>query len=262
LRTRLSPRPASAVPYVLATPGYLAGGGDWGHLTELLLRGHGWHNVSTIDYHTALASPDGRLHVVHDRRAGWTWNLRATHPDGREWEAILGDHLPVEYVTAMVDAMRHPPTPHSHRVLDPLREAGWSTDGAGPAPTAVSPDGLVRVTEQPSRPGRPMPWRAACTVNGYRWWTAAFSTHTPPGVVTAFTRSLARNDLLPRMAIGMPLYGCGPYTRLARTSHGWDDERALLEARIADAHARRNTGSQAAAPAAKPVLPTAATRTR
>jgi hypothetical protein len=105
----LPPRQPSAVPYVLAAPGYLAGGGDWEQLTELLLRGHGWHNVSTIDQHTALASPDGRLHVVHDRRAGWTWNLRATGPDGRQWEALLGAYLPVEYVSALVDAMRQPP---------------------------------------------------------------------------------------------------------------------------------------------------------
>ncbi|MGQ4480243.1 DUF317 domain-containing protein [Streptomyces sp. SAS_276] len=258
----MSPRPASAVPYVLAAPGYLAGGGDSGHLTELLLRGHGWHNVSAIDYHTALASPDGRMHVVHDRRAGWTWNLRATRPDGREWEAVLGDHLPVEYVTALVDTMRQPPTTHSHTVLDPLLEAGWFLDGADPASTAVSPDGLVRVTGEPTRRGAPTSWRATCTVNGYRWWTAALSTHTPPGVVTALTRSLARDDSLPRMAIGTPLYGCGPYTRLAPTSHGWDDERALLEARIADARARRTTGPGPSAPPPQPAMPPAATRSR
>lgn len=257
----MSSRSPSAVPYVLAAPGHLAGGGDWEHLTELLQRGHGWHNVSTIDQRTTLTSPDRRMHVVHNRRAGWTWNLRAADPDGREWEALLGAHLPVEYVTTMVDAMREPPITHSRRVLDPLLEAGWLPDGAGPASTAVSPDSLVRITEQPAHPDTPVPWRAECTVNGYRWWTAAFSTHTPPGVVTAFTRSLARDDPLPRMAIGTPLHGCAPYTRLARTPLGWDDEQALLEARIADARTRRTTGSRSAGPP-KPAVSTAATRKR
>ncbi|MGC0405262.1 hypothetical protein RKD27_007906 [Streptomyces sp. SAI-126] len=258
----MSPSSPSAVPYVLAAPGHLAGGGDWEQLTELLLRGHGWHNVSTIDQHTALASPDGRLHVVHDRRAGWTWNLRATTPDGRQWEALLGAHLPVEYVTAMVDAMRHPPTTSSSRVFDPLLEAGWIPDGTGPASTAVSPDGLVRVIEESARHDAPRPWHAECAVNGHLRWTAAFSTYTPPAVVTAFTRSLAREDPLPRMAIGMPMYGCGPHTRLARTSHGWDDEQALLEARIADARTRRASGQKAAAAPPKPASPTPATRHR
>ncbi|MEU9734477.1 DUF317 domain-containing protein [Streptomyces sp. NPDC048002] len=258
----MPPRPPSAVPYVLAAPGHLAGGGDREHLTELLLRGHGWHNVSTIDQHTALASPDGRLHVVHQRRTGWTWNLRANAPDGRQWEALLGAHLPVEYVTAMVDTMRQPPTTNSRRVLEPLLEAGWTAGSTGPASTVESPDGLVRVTEESARPGAPRSWHAECAVNGYRWWTATFSTHTPPAVVTAFTRSLTRKDPLPRMAIGMPLHGCGPHTRLTQTSHGWDDEKALLEARIADARTRRATGPKATAAPPKPASPTPANRHR
>jgi hypothetical protein len=97
-------------------------------------------------------------------------------------------------------------------------------------------------------------------VNGYRWWTAAFSTHTPPGVALAFIHSLARDDPLARMAIGIPMYGCGPHTRLARTSHGWDDEHALLEARIADARTRRATGPKAVAAPPKPSSPTPAGR--
>ncbi|WP_159058745.1 hypothetical protein [Streptomyces caeruleatus] len=81
-------------------------------------------------------------------------------------------------------------------------------------------------------------------------------------MVTAFTRSLARGDPLPRTAIGTPLYGCGPHTRLARTAHGWHDEQALLEARITDARTKRTTASESAAPAPKPVRATAATRIR
>ncbi|MFG2800457.1 DUF317 domain-containing protein [Streptomyces pseudovenezuelae] len=258
----MPPRQPSAVPYVLAAPGYLAGGGDWEQLTELLLRGHGWHNVSTIDQHTALASPDGRLHVVHDRRAGWTWNLRATGPAGHQWEALLGAYLPVEYVSDLVDAMRQPPTAARGWAVAPLLGAGWRPDGTGPASTAVSPDGLVRITGQPEHARTSGPWHAQCTVNGFCWWTAAFSPHTPLAVVTAFTRSLARDDPLPRMAIGTPLYGCGPHTRLARTAHGWADEQALFEARITDARTRRTTGSGSAAPVPKPARATAATRNR
>ncbi|MFF3372105.1 DUF317 domain-containing protein [Streptomyces sp. NPDC002680] len=89
---------------------------------------------------------------------------------------------------------------------------------------------------------------AGRTVDGFRWWTAAFSTHTPPGIVAAFTRSLARDDPLPRMAIGTPLYGCGPYTRLTQTSRGYDDEQARLEARIAEARGRQHAGSPPAVP--------------
>jgi hypothetical protein len=257
----LPPHQPSAVPYVLAAPGYLAGGGDWEQLTELLRRGHGWHNVSTIDQHTALASPDRHLQVVHDRRAAWTWNLRATSPDGHQWEARLGAYLPVEYVSTLVDTMRQPPTSTSAWALDPLLEAGWVPDRTGPAATAVSPDGLVRISGPPE-PATPGPWKAQCTVNGFVWWTAALSPHTPLAVVTAFTRSLADDDPLPRMAIGTPLYGCGPHTLLARTAHGWDDEQALLEARITDARTVRTTRPASAAPVPKPARTTAAPRYR
>ena len=189
--------PHPTVPYVLAAPGYLAGGGDWEHLTEWLLRGHGWRNVSTIDQHTALASPDGRLQVALDRRAAWTWTLRATTPAGREWAATLGAHLPVEYVTTLVDTMLRPACRHRPDVLGPLHTAGWNADAAAPAPTAVSPDGLVRFTEETALSPTRGPWHAACMVNGYRWWAAVFSTHTPPGLVAAFTQSLASDDPLP-----------------------------------------------------------------
>ncbi|MFF6783787.1 DUF317 domain-containing protein [Streptomyces sp. NPDC012510] len=249
--------PHPTVAYVLATPGYLAGGSDWEHLTEWLLRGHGWRDVSTIDQRTALASPDGRLHVALNRRGAWTWNLRATTPAGREWAAILGAHLPVEYVTALVDAMLRPDSSHRPDVLGPLHAAGWNADAAAPTPTAVSPDGLVRFTEETALSPTRGPWHAACTVDGHTWWTATFSTHTPPGVVTAFTRSLASPDPLPRMAIGTPLYGCGPYTRLTQTPHGYDDEQALLEARIAEIRGRRVAGTSPAAlpaPTGRPPL--------
>ncbi|MFI6012538.1 DUF317 domain-containing protein [Streptomyces sp. NPDC051243] len=240
--------PHPTVPYVLAAPGYLAGGGDWEHLTEWLLRGHGWQDVSTIDQHTALASPDGRLQVALDRRAAWTWTLRATTPAGREWAALLGAHLPVEYVTTLVDTMLRPASRHRPDVLGPLHTAGWNADAAAPAPTAVSPDGLVRFTEETALSPTRGPWHAACMVDRYRWWTAVFSTHTPPGLVAAFTQSLASDDPLPRMAIGTPLYGCERYTRLSQTSFGYDDEQALLEARIADARGHHLPGSPAAAP--------------
>lgn len=239
--------PHPTVPYVLAAPGYLAGGGDWEHLTEWLLRGHGWRNVSTIDQHTALASPDGRLQVALDRRAAWTWTLRATTPAGREWAVMLGAHLPVEYVTTLVDTMLRPASRHRPDVLGPLHAAGWTADAAAPAPTAVSPDGLVRFTQETALSPTRGPWHSVCMVDGFRWWTAVFSTHTPPGVVAAFTHSLASDTPLPRMAIGTPLYGCGPYTRLTQTSFGYDDEQALLEARIADARDHRLPGPPAAA---------------
>ncbi|WP_408990213.1 DUF317 domain-containing protein [Streptomyces stelliscabiei] len=96
----------------------------------------------------------------------------------------------------------------------------------------------------------------------YRWWTATFSTRTPPGIVTAFTRSLASDDPLPRMAVGTPLYGCGPYTRLTPTPHTYEDEQALLKARIADVRSRRVTGPGPATPPPNPIGRTPATRTR
>lgn len=235
-------------PYVLAAPGYLAGGGDCEHLTELLLRGHNWRNVSTIDQHTALTSPDGRLHVVLNRRGAWTWSLRATTPHGEDWAALLGAHIPVEYVTALVDAMARPASRKRPAVLGPLHEAGWTTDATAATPTTVSPDGLVHFTEEPAPNRAPRPWHATCTVDGFRWWTAAFSTHTPPGIVAAFTHSLAGDDPLPRMAIGTPLHGCAPYTRITQTPRGYDDEQAQLEARIAEARGRRHTGSLPVAP--------------
>ncbi|MDX2553254.1 DUF317 domain-containing protein [Streptomyces stelliscabiei] len=159
-------RPPQAVPYVLASPGYLAGGGDWEHLTELLLRGHGWRNVSTIDQHTALASPDGRLHIILNRRADWAWTLHATTPDGQDWAVLLGAHMPVEYITAMVNALLQPPPTGDRAVLDPLRAAGWTEQATSPGASAVSPDGLVHFTEEPAHPSAPRPWRAACSVNG------------------------------------------------------------------------------------------------
>ncbi|MEU9189241.1 DUF317 domain-containing protein [Streptomyces sp. NPDC048484] len=251
-----------AAPYVLSAPGYLSGGGDWEHLTELLRLGHGWRDVSTFDQHTALASPDGHLQVVLDRRAEWTWTLHATAPYGQDWAAALGAHLPVEYVTAMVDTMLRPPAAGERSVLDPLRAAGWTEQATGPVASAVSPDGLVHFTEEPAHQGAAKPWRANCTVNGYRWWTATFSGHTPPGLVTTFTRSLAGDDPLPRMAIGTPLYRCGPYTRLTPTSHTYEDEQALLRARIDGIRSLRVPRPRPAALPPNPTGRTPAARTR
>ncbi|WP_215449434.1 DUF317 domain-containing protein [Streptomyces sp. ATCC 21386] len=241
------------IPFVLTSPGYLAGGGDWEHLTELLKRGHGWRDVSTIDQHTALTSPDGRMHVVLDRRAGWTWTLRATTAHGHQWAARLGAHLPVEYVMSMADALLRP-THRQADVLAPLHAAGWSTDA-----TAVSPDGLVCFTEEHVHGIGSGPWHAACTVGGYTWWTATFSTHTPSGVIAALTSSLASDTPLPRMAIGTPLFGCGQYTRLARTSYGVDDVTAGVEAQISEARAERR---HAAAPSPPSAVRTRAPRRR
>ncbi|WP_330347811.1 DUF317 domain-containing protein [Streptomyces sp. NBC_00582] len=251
--------PHPTVPYVLAAPGYLTGGGDWEHLTEWLLRGHGWRDVSTIDQHTALASPDGRLHVALSRRAAWTWSLRAATSHDQDWAALLGAHIPVEYITELVDTMLRPASRYDPDVLGPLHAAGWTTAAAAPPSTTVSPDGLVRFTAEPTPSRAPRPWHAACTVDRQTWWTAAFSTHTPPGVVAAFTRSLASNDPLLRMAIGTPLYGCGPYTRVTQTPHGYDDEQAQLEARITEARGHRLA---AASPTAPPPSSRRASRTR
>ncbi|MET9812407.1 DUF317 domain-containing protein [Streptomyces sp. NPDC006355] len=206
-----------------------------------------------------MASPDGRLHVVLTRQAAWTWTLRATTPAGPEWAAILGAHLPVEYVTALVETMLRPDSRHRPDVLGPLHAAGWTADTAAHPSTTVSPDGLVRFTQESAPSHRPRPWHATCTVDEYTWWTAAFSTHTPPRVVAAFTRSLASNDPLPRRAIGTPLYGCEQYTRLTSTPYGLDDERAHLEARI---NAARDHRLAVASPAAPPTSSHRAPRTR
>lgn len=222
-------------PYVLVAPGYLAGSGQWDQLTELLLHGHRWHDVSTVDEHTALASPEGRLRVTLSRRAEWTWALHAATPGGQDWTALIGAQLPVEYITAMVDALLRPPSDDHQSVLGPLRAAGWAERPTGPAASAVSPDGLVQFAEESVHFGAPSTWRATCAVNGFRWWTADFSAHTPPSVVNAFARSLASDDPLPRMAIGTPLYGCESHTRLTPTSHTYEGHQALLRAWIAEA---------------------------
>ncbi|MFF8022158.1 DUF317 domain-containing protein [Streptomyces sp. NPDC007896] len=240
--------PHPTVPYILAAPGYLTGGSDWELLTEWLLRGHGWRNVSTIDHHTFLASPDGRLHVGLDRRGAWTWHLHATGPAGPVWEATFGAHLPVEYVTALVESLLRPDNRHMTDVLGPLHAVGWTADADDGAPTAVSPDGLVRFTQEDADSPSPYTWHAACTVDGYTWWTAAFTAHTPIGLVSALTRSLASPDPLPRMAIGTPMYRCGPYTRLSQTDFSYADEQALLEARITEARQHRRSRPPAGAP--------------
>uniref|UniRef100_A0AAU2ADK3 DUF317 domain-containing protein n=1 Tax=Streptomyces sp. NBC_00093 TaxID=2975649 RepID=A0AAU2ADK3_9ACTN len=240
--------PHPTVPYVLAAPGYLAGGSDWEHLTEWLLRGHGWRDVSTIDQHTLLASPDGRLHVGLDRRGVWTWHLHATGTVGQEWAAALGAHLPVEYVTALVEHLLRPDSRHLPDLLGPLHAASWATDADADALTAVSPDGLVRFTQEAADSPSPYAWHAACAVDGFTWWTAAFTAHAPIGLVCALTRSLASPDPLPRMAIGTPLYQCGPYTRLNQTDFSYADEQALLEARITKARIHRIPRPSAGAP--------------
>ncbi|MFE4664536.1 DUF317 domain-containing protein [Streptomyces sp. NPDC056716] len=228
--------PHPTIPYVLAAPGYIAGGGDWQHLTELLHRGHGWKDISTVDTHTVLAGPDGSLQVSLDRRT-WKWSLHAAPAGGRHWSAVLGAHIPVEYITDLVVAMQEPGPRRAPAVLGPLHAAGWATDPAASAATAVSPDGLVRITGEPG----PSPWYAVCAVGDFTWWTASFSPRTPPAVVTAFTRRLADDNPLPRMAIGVPMYGCERHTRLTRTPYTTDQERADLEARIAEARDRRRT---------------------
>ncbi|MEU6192324.1 DUF317 domain-containing protein [Streptomyces sp. NPDC047061] len=245
-------------PYVQAAPGCLAGGNSWEHPTEWLLRGHGWRDASTIDYHTLLASPDGSLHVGLDRQGAWTWSLHATDPAGRHWTATLGAHLPVEYVTALVETMLRPGTRHRPDILSPLSAAGWTTDADPDATAAVSPDWLVRFAQENVAGPSPHAWHAACTVDGYTWWTAAFTAHTPPRLVAASTRSLAGPDPLPRMAIGIPMYRCGPHTRRTQTAFGWDDEQALHEARIAEARRHRLSSAPASRLPPSTVRPTPA----
>ncbi|MBZ3904416.1 DUF317 domain-containing protein [Streptomyces griseiscabiei] len=251
----------TAVPYVLAAPGYLVGGGAWEQLTEWLRHGHGWRDVSRIDQHTVLHSPDGRSAVALDRRYAWTWSLCTASVNGRGGgAAVLGGHLPVEYVTTVVEAMLEPVSVPDSDVLGPLRETGWTVAEADGL-SVVSPDGLVHVSDDPTAKPGFVRWRADCTVDGFEWWTAAFSADTPPDVVAAFTRSLASDAPLPRMAIGTPLYKCAPYTRTSPTSYDFDAEQTLLDTRIAEARARRLAdGSPAAQPPSTTRLPLRRTR--
>ncbi|WP_435218857.1 DUF317 domain-containing protein [Streptomyces sp. bgisy034] len=142
-------------------------------------------------------------------------------------------------------AARLPPPPRCPR---PAARGRLERGGRGPRAHGRVTRRPGPFTEEAALSPTRGPWHAACMFDGYRWWTAVFSTHTPPGVVAAFAQSLASDDPLPRMAIGTPLYGCGPYTRLSQTSFGYDDEQAPLEARIADACGHRLPGVPAAAP--------------
>ncbi|AJC55075.1 DUF317 domain-containing protein [Streptomyces sp. 769] len=254
-------RPHHAFPYVLVSPNYLAGGGNWEHLTKLLVRGYGWQDVSTLDHHSALTSPDGRLHVVLHRQTPGNWTLRGSTPHARQWAAVLDEHLPVEYVTATVEALLRPTAPKEPGVLDRLHAAGWTTQATTRAPSALSPDGLVRITHHRGDSSEESRWHAECTVKGRRWWTATFSAHTPTAVVGAFAAQLASPDPLPRMAIGTPLYGCEHHTRLLPCTLGREDESAQLAARIAHArtHLRPGTGT---APPVKPTSNSSAARAR
>uniref|UniRef100_UPI0009530A76 DUF317 domain-containing protein n=1 Tax=Streptomyces acidiscabies TaxID=42234 RepID=UPI0009530A76 len=239
--------PTPQVPYVLAAPGYLAGGGSWDHLTELLHHGHGWHYTSETDLHTRLTSPDQRLHVtLAHARPHPEWILT-----GPAWQARIGVFLPVEYVTAIVDAMRSP-APDPPAALDPLATAGWTTRRCGTARTAVSPDETVSVTEERAPDGTPEAWYASCTAGGLTWWNAVFPVGTPLQVAAAFTGSLASPDPLVRMAVGIPLYNCGSYTRFTPTDVSWHGERVGLDARIAQARAARRPAPAATPPPAAP----------
>ncbi|WP_405884351.1 DUF317 domain-containing protein [Streptomyces sp. NBC_01384] len=196
---------ATQIPYD-TSPRHLAGPGDARHVTHGLAAA-GWNAVSDpLSAEIILASPDLRHRLQFDpqsRTSAW-WRLRA-EPVGTElgWYAEFGEHVPAEVLAGLTDALvaQAPAEPTSPLAV--LDAAGWLIDGRG---IAYSDHPSCKVERLPENGAGTVPWREQVRVawhievrdlptdigsRGAHLWHAAFHSHTPEHLVTAFVTALA-----------------------------------------------------------------------
>ncbi|MFJ7997477.1 DUF317 domain-containing protein [Streptomyces sp. NPDC096310] len=226
-------------------PRHLAGGGDPAWVTVPLHRACGWsHGNDPLMPRVILSSPDqtALLRLEPANGLQW-WALHHTAEGDRPaWSTSFGAGTPVETIAAVADALTDPATSLATGTdpYEPLLDADWkphsSTDGL------VSPDGRAYVEHIVTEASDC--WLASTTLGPSQRpvWQAVFSRHTPPVLISAFTRALADTSPVPRQYISLtvPAYGTRLITHTQRelpaqqvASALEDRVRALAERRPA-----------------------------
>ncbi|MEU2263924.1 DUF317 domain-containing protein [Streptomyces sp. NPDC019645] len=233
-------------------PRHLAGGGDPAWVTVPLHRACGWsYGHDPLMPRVILSSPDQKalLRLDPDPDGQW-WTLHhAQQPDRPAWYASFGAHTPVEIIAGLTDALTNPAAHHAANAdpYEPLLDAGWM-----PAPgkdDLISPDGTAYV-ERLGSTQEPGAWFVTARLGPDRQplWQARFGEHTPPHLITSFTRALTDPSPLPRTGtpVSIPAYGTKLVTRTQRELPAVQVASAL-EDRVGALAARRP-----AAPAKSP----------
>ncbi|MEU8784823.1 DUF317 domain-containing protein [Streptomyces sp. NPDC048637] len=201
-----------AQQHYLVEPRYLAGGGDLRHVTEFL-RASGWRDKSKSGGPLVFDSPDKSVRIGYDpftQPGGWTISGKQTRRH-EAWHAAFGQHVPVEIVAGVTDALTRPRSAHAPNVWAPLEAQSWKME-QGQHVTARSPDGGAFVRFHQSAPGQAHWWAGARNEHG-RVWEATLTPNTPMHLVQAFSTALA--DPQPVMR---PLGNVPPSQRIRTTS--------------------------------------------
>ncbi|MFC9431435.1 DUF317 domain-containing protein [Streptomyces sp. NPDC056987] len=226
-------------------PRHLAGGGDPAWVTVPLHRACGWsHGNDPLMPRVLLSSPDQRALLRLEPANGlqW-WALHHTAGQGRPaWHMTFGGQTPVETVAAVTDALTDPATSLATDTdpYQPLLDAGWKP--ARGADGIFSPDGKVQfehiVTEASDV------WLATTTLGPSQkpLWQAMFREHTPPVLISAFTRALADTSPVPRQYLSLtdPAYGTRLISHTQRELPA-QQVASALENRVRDLAERRPT---------------------
>ncbi|MGY4968325.1 DUF317 domain-containing protein [Streptomyces nigrescens] len=235
------------------TPRHLAGGGDPRYVTVPLRHGLCWKpTADPLVPHVQLTSPDGTSELTLAPSAdGDRWWRLITRPptgDALPWQVEFDAHTPVEFIAAYVDALTRIRPPTDNGPFAVLETAGWFPDGASPR-AVTSRDGLCEV--EYTADDIDATWWMHTTVplpDEHHLWSAYFSSHTPPHLISAFAAALAGPTPLPRAKTAVP-YGCRPLVAATSTSTWLSD--AQLDKRItARTTAVRNAARRASRAAA------------
>ncbi|MDF3140889.1 MULTISPECIES: DUF317 domain-containing protein [unclassified Streptomyces] len=194
---------ATQIPFD-TSPRHLAGPGDARHVTHGLAAA-GWSAVSDpLSPEIVLRSPDLRHRLQFDPQSttsAW-WRLRAEPADTQPgWYAEFGELVPAEVLAGLTDALVAGAPAEPTSPLSVLEAAGWLIDGRG---IAYSDPPGCRVERLPGNGSGTVPWREQVSVtwhidvrdrldgvsSGTHLWHAAFSSHTPEHLVTAFVAAL------------------------------------------------------------------------
>lgn len=240
------PKTPEIVDVDFLAPRHLTGGGDPAWVTVPLHRACDWsYGHDPLMPRVILSSPAQKalLRLEPDPDGQW-WTLHHAHqPDRPAWYASFGARTPVELIAGFIDALTDPAAHYAADAdpYEPLLEAGWM-----PAPgkdDLISPDGTAYV-ERLGSAQEPGAWFVTATLGPdcQPVWQARFGEHTPPHLITAFTRALA--DPSPLLRTGTPLsipaHGTKFVTRTSRELPAVQVASAL-ENRVGVLAARRPT---------------------
>ncbi|MFE0762890.1 DUF317 domain-containing protein [Streptomyces smyrnaeus] len=209
------PQPSDEGPSLHASPVYLAGPAASTPALRPLLDA-GFRREADAKGNVHLTSLGGHQHVDYMPN-GLThalWQISGQSPDRYTpptWQATFTTGTPPEVVAAITTALtqKASPWPGGRRpraddVLRPLADAGWRRRENEWEIEFTSPDRLATVLCD-TTPGHPLdpeyePWliSGGRTLGyGYEWY-AAFTTHTPPHLVTVTAARLADPAPVPR----------------------------------------------------------------